>query len=194
MIALLLAASFGQACASSHCQQQAVVATPAAIVATPVAFVAPTLVYSPGESERLQKLEANEAKLTELLAKQTQILEQNAQLVAAIKTQQAAAAESKLAMAARQILERNCTSCHKPGNAKADVDLTQSLSPAAKLLVADVADAGSMPPPPAKALSDEDAQTLRAWALEDRAAARAALRSAVKSAIPEAVPRGQATP
>lgn len=184
MIALLLAASLGQTCVNGSCRKQVAIVQQQ-VVAQQVYAVqplyAPQFVYAVGEQEQLKALTAIAENQVELQKQQALILEQNAQIVARLQAQPIQpSTESKLTIAARGILQRDCVSCHKPGNTKGDIDLTGILSPSEKLLIAEVADTGSMPPAPAKALSDEDAETLRAWAVEDRAAVRAALSAAAK--------------
>lgn len=82
---------------------------------------------------------------------------------------------SKYEADARRILAANCTSCHRQGNTKGDLDLTGTLDVGTKLLLAEMAAAGDMPPGPKK-LSDEDTQTLVSWSREDKAAVRSHLK------------------
>lgn len=172
MKTVLLFALFGGDC--RHVVRQQFVSVDhnfQAIQFQPIAITYPTLVYAAGEQQRLQKLEEIVIQQHEII----QALRQGGQLQA---TPQGPAI-SQSQQAAQKIVTASCVKCHSGPTPKGQLDLTDisKLTMAQKLLCVDKAEAGEMPPPPAQAIADDDFQTLRRWALEDRKALREFLKA-----------------
>lgn len=137
--------------------------------------VYPSLVYSMGSDQRLQKLESI-AEQNVLLLQQQQLLIQtlksNGQLNGGV-------AISPNLAAANRIVQASCIKCHTGAAPKGNLDMTDltKLNMGQKMLMVDMVENAEMPPKPGSPVSDDDFQALRKWALEDRQAVREFLKA-----------------